>query len=73
MACQLCSATSGQRQRLVQLLHETYHKHWSELLKEFEFEGVGSFDEFDRRGMFYLRPLLKKHKPRYPIESCAYT
>ena len=48
--------TSGQRQRLVQLLRETYHNHWSELLKDFEPEGVGSFDELDQRGMLYLRP-----------------
>jgi hypothetical protein len=47
---------SGQRQRLVQLLHETYHNHWSELLKDFEPEGVGSFEELDRQGMLYLRP-----------------
>ena len=48
--------TSGQRQRLVQLLRETYHNHWSELLKDFEPEGVGSFEELDQRGMLYLRP-----------------
>ncbi|HXR47756.1 MAG TPA: hypothetical protein VN784_09980 [Candidatus Limnocylindrales bacterium] len=47
---------SGQRQRLVQLLRETYHNHWSELLKDFEPEGVGSFDELDQGGMLYLRP-----------------
>ena len=48
--------TSGQRQRLIQLLRETYHNDWSELLKDFEPEGVGSFEELDRRGMLYLRP-----------------
>ena len=48
--------TSGQRQRLIRLLRETYHNHWPELLKDFEPEGVGSFDELDRRGMLYLRP-----------------
>ncbi len=47
---------SGQRQRLIQLLHETYHNDWSELLKDFEPEGVGSFEELDRQGMLYLRP-----------------
>ena len=50
------SPTSGQRQRLVQLLRETYHNHWSELLKDFEPEGVGSFSELDQGGMLYLRP-----------------
>jgi len=48
--------TSGQRQRLVQLLRDTYHNNWPELLKDFETEGVGSFEELDRRGMLYLRP-----------------
>jgi len=48
--------TSGQRQRLVQLLRDIYHNNWPELLKDFETEGVGSFEELDRRGMLYLRP-----------------
>ncbi|MGH7950555.1 MAG: GDSL-type esterase/lipase family protein [Limisphaerales bacterium] len=47
---------SGQRQRLLQLLRETYHNHWSELLKDFEPEGIGSFKELNQRGMLYLRP-----------------
>jgi len=47
---------SGQRQRLVKLLRETYHNHWPELLKDFEPEGVGSFGELDQHGMLYLRP-----------------
>src|SRR5262245_23371749 len=48
--------TSGQRQRLIQLLRETYHDDWSELLKDFEADGVGSFKELSRGGMLYLRP-----------------
>jgi hypothetical protein len=48
--------TSGQRQRLMQLLRDTYHSNWSELLKDFEPEGVGSFEELDQHGMLYLRP-----------------
>jgi len=48
--------TSGQRQRLLQLLRETYHNHWPELLKDFETDGVGSFEELDQHGMLYLRP-----------------
>jgi hypothetical protein len=48
--------TSGQRQRLLQLLRETYHNDWTELLKDFEPEGVGSFEELDQHGMLYLRP-----------------
>ena len=47
---------SGQRQRLLHLLRETYHDHWSELLKDFEPEGVGSFEELDQHGLLYLRP-----------------
>jgi hypothetical protein len=47
---------SGQRQRLIRLLRDTYHNGWSELLKDFEAEGIGSFDELDQRGMLYLRP-----------------
>ena len=48
--------SSGQRQRLLQLLRETYHTNWSELHKDFEPEGVGSFAELDQHGMLYLRP-----------------
>ncbi len=50
------ASASGQRQRLVQLLHETYHNNWPELLKDFEPEGAVSFEELDQRGMLYLRP-----------------
>jgi len=49
-------ATSGQRHRLLQLLRETYHQHWSELLLDFEAEGAGSFEDLDQHGMLYLRP-----------------
>jgi hypothetical protein len=48
--------TSGQRQRLIKLLRETYHDDWSELSKDFETEGLGSFEELDRHGVLYLRP-----------------
>jgi len=48
--------TSGQRQRLINLLRETYRNHWLELLNDFEAEGVQSFEELDQRGMLYLRP-----------------
>lgn len=48
--------TRGQRQRLLQLLRRTYHNNWSELLKDFETEGAGSFEELDQHGMLYLRP-----------------
>ena len=48
--------TSGQRQRLVQLLKETYHTNWSELLMDFDPDGVGNFKQLDEHGMLYLRP-----------------
>jgi hypothetical protein len=47
---------SGQRQRLLQLLRQTYHNRWPELLKDFETEGAGSFEELDHGGMLWLRP-----------------
>jgi hypothetical protein len=48
--------TSGQRQRLLQLLREMYYNNWADLLKDFEADGSGSFEELDQRGMLYLRP-----------------
>ena len=48
--------TSGQRQRLLQLLRNIYHNDWPELLNDFETENVGSFEELGQRGMLYLRP-----------------
>src|SRR4029434_8532396 len=48
--------TSGQRQRLIKLLRETYHNDWPQLLKDFDAEGAGNFAELDQRGMLYLRP-----------------
>ena len=49
-------SSSGQRQRLVKLLRETYHNDWSKLLKDFDPDGAASFAELDQRGMLYLRP-----------------
>jgi hypothetical protein len=48
--------TSGQRRRTLELLRATYHNDWAELLKDFDPEGVASFQELDQRGMLYLRP-----------------
>ena len=47
---------SSQRRKLLQLLRETYHNDWAELLKDFEPEGVESFNGLDEHGMLYLRP-----------------
>jgi hypothetical protein len=48
--------TSGQRQRLMRLLRETYHNNWAKLTTDFEPEGVASFEELEKRGMLYLKP-----------------
>lgn len=50
------SPQSGQRQRLVQLLRETYHNDWTKLLQDFEPSGATDFQELDRQGKLYLRP-----------------
>ncbi|MGH7977849.1 MAG: hypothetical protein ACREE6_00635, partial [Limisphaerales bacterium] len=49
-------STSGQRQRLILLLRKTYHNNWNELLRDFDPEGVASFQELDHQGRLYLRP-----------------
>jgi len=49
-------STSGQRQRLLQLLRETYRNNWQELLKDFQTEGADSFEQLQQRGVLYLRP-----------------
>src|SRR2546430_8723669 len=49
--------TSGQRQRLIELLRQTYQNDWSELLRDFEpAPGVENWQELDRHGMLFLRP-----------------
>jgi hypothetical protein len=46
---------SGQRRRLLDLLRQTYRNDWSELCRDFDPEGVSSFDELDQHGRLYLR------------------
>jgi hypothetical protein len=48
--------TSGQRQRLLRLLRETYGNDWKKLLADFEPEGAVSFDGLAQRGQLWLRP-----------------
>jgi hypothetical protein len=49
--------TSGQRQRLIKLLRETYKSDWSELLRDFEpAPGVENWETLDQHGMLFLRP-----------------
>jgi hypothetical protein len=51
------AATSGQRQRLIELLRKTYRNDWSELLRDFEpAPGVEDWQDLDRHGMLFLRP-----------------
>jgi hypothetical protein len=49
--------TSGQRQRLIQLLRQNYHNDWSALVQDFEPAPiVESWEELERHGVLYLRP-----------------
>jgi hypothetical protein len=48
--------TSGQRQRLVQLLRQTYRNDWFELLRDFDpAPDVSNWDELERHGILFLR------------------
>ncbi|HEV8607065.1 MAG TPA: hypothetical protein VGQ99_17120, partial [Tepidisphaeraceae bacterium] len=49
-------AKSGQRQRLIELLLETYSRDWRKLSADFETQDCSSWDELRERGMLYLRP-----------------
>ena len=49
--------SSGQRQRLIQFLRQTYQDDWSALMQDFEPAPiVESWAELDRHGVLYLRP-----------------
>jgi hypothetical protein len=49
--------TSGQRQRLIELLRQTYRNEWSELLRDFEpAPGVENWQDLDQHGVLFLRP-----------------
>jgi hypothetical protein len=49
--------TSGQRQRLIQFLQQTYHDEWSELLRDFEpAPDVENWQDLQRHGMLFVRP-----------------
>jgi hypothetical protein len=49
-------ASSGQRQRLMRLLRETYDEDWDALRRDFEPDGAESWETLDRKGMLWLRP-----------------
>ena len=48
-------ASSGQRQRLVQLLRDTYQNDWRKLLEDFDAENAESWPQLQRGGMLYLK------------------
>jgi hypothetical protein len=48
--------SSGQRQRLVRLLLETYHNDWPRLLRDFEPASASNWRELERGGMLWLKP-----------------
>ncbi len=49
--------TSGQRQRLMEQLRQTYRSDWSELLRDFiPAPGVENWQELERHGVLFLRP-----------------
>jgi hypothetical protein len=50
------SPRSGQRRRLIQLLRDTYHQDWNQLLADFEPENAENWRGLERGGMLYLRP-----------------
>lgn len=48
---------SGQRQRLIQLLRDTYQDNWAALMQDFEPAPIlESWAELERHGVLYLRP-----------------
>lgn len=48
--------SSGQRQRLLKLLRETYHDDWDKLLADFEPVQAEGWDQLERGGRLHLRP-----------------
>jgi len=49
--------TSGQRQRLIELLRQTYRNEWSELLRDFEpAPDVETWQDLEQHGVLFLRP-----------------
>jgi len=49
--------TSGQRQRLLELLRQTYRGDWSQLLHDFDpAPGVENWQDLQRHGLLFLRP-----------------
>lgn len=49
-------SSSGQRQRLVQLLERVYDRDWARLQSDFEPENARNWKELRQSGMLYLKP-----------------
>ena len=49
-------ASSGQRQRLIQLLRDVYQSDWNELLEDFQPENAQRWTQLQRGGMLFLKP-----------------
>jgi hypothetical protein len=49
-------SSSGQRQRLISMLHEIYHNDWKLLSQDFEPAGADNWSELDQHGMLWHRP-----------------
>ena len=50
------AATSGQRQRLLKLLRQTYRDDWTELVRDFEpAPGVENWADLEQHGLLFLR------------------
>jgi hypothetical protein len=49
-------ATSGQRQRLIAQVRESYDSDWNRLLEDFEPQNASSWQELDQAGVLWLRP-----------------
>src|SRR4029078_8568648 len=47
---------SGQRQRLIRLVRETYKNDWHALARDFDAQNEANWEEMDRGGMLWLRP-----------------
>lgn len=48
-------SSSGQRQRLIQLLRDVYQNDWNKLLQDFEPENASGWKQLQRGGMLFLK------------------
>ena len=50
------SHSSGQKQRLIQLLRDVYQDNWNKLLNDFDAEKASSWETLQQGGMLYVKP-----------------